>query len=91
VPRKPVKKEASHLNGPKTERVLTCSKCHLTVTLNLAPQDERPMHRCSVLYKALPFDKDQAPHEVAKRAWFEQSPKHPRPRAVGDSRPRIVL
>jgi hypothetical protein len=92
VPRKTKpKQEASHLYGPKQERVLTCTVCDLTVTLNLAPQDERPMHRCQVVYKAMPFNKDQAPHEVAKRKWFEEKPKAPRPPAARETRPRIVL
>jgi len=91
MPRTYKKKEAPPIFGPKQERVLSCTKCHLTVTLNLAPQDQRPTHRCSKVYKAMPFDLDQAPHEVPKRKWFEEKEKHPRPRPGEDTRPRIVL
>ena len=79
--------------GPKEARLLTCTRCELRVTLSLAPQDERPLHRCQVVYKAMPFDKDQRAADVPRTSiaqWFEEAPKHPRP-PTGERRPQIVL
>lgn len=77
--------------GRKEERYLSCKKCHLAVTLNLAPQQRRPTHRCAAVYKAMPFDIDLPADKAPKRKWYENKPKAPRPPAPVDRRPEIVL
>ena len=91
MPRTYKKKEASKLNGPKVETYLGCSHCTVATTLNLAPQDPRPLHRCAPRFKAMPFDIDCPAAKAPKVRWWEERPKHPRPPAAEDRRPEIVL
>ena len=79
--------------GPREERYLHCLTCDMSMILNLGPNEDRPMHRCSVVYKAMPFDVDLPGSKAPKRPikeWFEEKPKRPRP-PTGARRPRIVL
>jgi hypothetical protein len=80
-------------NGPREERYLHCTECEMSIVLNLGPNEDRPQHRCSVMYKAMPFDIDLPGSRAPKKKpikWYEEKAKSPRPPAP-DRRPQIVL
>ena len=71
--------------GPREERYLHCKRCGLSHTLNLGPNEDRPMHRCAKLFKAMPFDVDLPGSRAPKapiKPWVEEKTER---------RPRIVL
>jgi hypothetical protein len=67
----------------REERYLHCTVCNMSATLMLAPEEERPTHRCQPVYLAKPFDVDLPGSQAPKgRPWFEEKERHPRPGAA---------